>query len=143
MKYIQKISKDGKFVESQFLFKKKEDEEKYIGICRRLWGCTPCDVNWVMSTKLYQEQIMEPLKYGYKRTYKYNLDNERMNWLSDRTNRSNNQTRFLFELVDGNFEKLKRLEEQLKNCFCNPPADKESVEEVMKMKPKKEFFKLK
>jgi hypothetical protein len=75
---------------------------------------------------------------------KYTLDKERLNWLSDRTNRSNGQTQFLFQLVDGDFEKLKELEVQIKNCFlfyC--PGDKECVEEVMKMTPKSDYFKLK
>jgi D-hexose-6-phosphate mutarotase len=83
------------------------------------------------------------VKYGHSETYQYNLDKERLNWLTDRTNRSNNQTQFLFQLVDGDFEKLKALEVQVKNCFvfyC--PGDKEAVEEVMKMTPKSDYFKL-
>lgn len=77
------------------------------------------------------------LRYGYKETYQYELDNEKLNWLTDRTNRSNAQTLFLFQLVDGDFEKLKQLEMQIKNCFYfSCPADKEAVDEVMKMKPR-------
>ena len=66
----------------------------------------------------------------------YKLDKEQLDFLTKRTNRSVNQTQFLYQLVDGDFEKLKQLEMQLKNCFCFfCPADKESVEEVMNMKP--------
>lgn len=83
------------------------------------------------------------LKYGQTKTYKYELDKERLNWLTDRTNRSNGQTQFLFQLVDGDFEKLKRLEMKIKNCFyfaC--PDDKETVAEVMNMQSTREWFSL-
>ena len=83
------------------------------------------------------------LKYGHKETYQYELDNERLNWLTSKTNRSNGQTQFLFQLVDGDFEKLKQLEIQLKNCFFSAcPGDKEEVDKVMKMTPKWDGFKL-
>jgi len=74
---------------------------------------------------------------------KHSLDLERLNWLTDRTNRSNNQTQFLFDLVDGDFEKLKTLETQIKNCFlfyC--PGDKDEVDKVLKMEPKDDSFSL-
>ena len=83
------------------------------------------------------------LKYGQTKTYKHELDKERLNWLTDRTNRSNGQTQFLFQLVDGDFEKLKQLEMKIKNCFYSAcPADKETVDEVMNMQPKSEWFSL-
>lgn len=74
---------------------------------------------------------------------KHELDKERLDWLTDRTNRSNNQTQFLFNLLNGDYEKLLRLEEQVKNCFlfyC--PGDLESVEEVLNMTPKDNYFHL-
>ena len=81
------------------------------------------------------------LKYGYKKTYKYDLDEERLNWLTDRTNRSNIQTLYLFQLVDGDFEKLKQLEMQIRNCLCfYCPGDKREVEKVMNMQPKGILF---
>lgn len=65
------------------------------------------------------------------------LDDEQLNWLTNRTNRSNGQTQFLYDLVDGDFEKLKQLEMQLANCLVNYcPADMETVDMVMTMKPK-------
>ena len=77
------------------------------------------------------------LQYGKSNTYKYELDKERLDWLTDRTNRSKGQTQFLFQLVDCDFEKLKQLEMQLKNCFCfYCPDNKEAVEEVMRMQPR-------
>lgn len=83
------------------------------------------------------------LKYGHKKTYKHYLDKERLNWLTDRTNRSNAQTLFLFQLVDGDYEELKKLEMQLKNCFCHYcPADKEEVSKVMKLEQRSKLLEL-
>jgi hypothetical protein len=83
------------------------------------------------------------LKYGQTKTYKYELDKERLEWLTDRTNRSTGQTQFLYQLVDGNFEKLKQLEVQIKNCFYSAcPADKRTVDKVMSMQQKSDYFSL-
>jgi len=85
---------------------------------------------------------MEP-KYCQKSTYSYELDKERLDWLTDKTNRSRQQTQFLFQLVDGDFDKLQKLEVQIKNCHYNScPADRESVECVLNLVPKSNFFKL-
>ncbi len=78
------------------------------------------------------------LKYGNKETYKYDLDKEELELLSNETKRSNSQTLFLFQLVEGDLEKLKQLEAQLKACFvfyC--PDTKEEVKAVLKMDPKR------
>ena len=83
------------------------------------------------------------LKYGNTKTYKHELDKERLNWLTDKTNRSNSQTLFLFQLVDGDFEKLKEVEMQIKNCFyfaC--PSDKDELNKLMSMQPKSTYFSL-
>lgn len=83
------------------------------------------------------------LKYGDSKTYKHELDKERMSWLTTRTNRSTSQTQFLFQLVDGDFELLKKLEMNLVNCFCAyAPGDKESVQQVLNFVPKKQWFTL-
>lgn len=76
------------------------------------------------------------LKYGQTETYKYRLTKEQLDWITNQTNRSNGQTQFLFQLVDGDFEKLKQLELQIKNCFYSCPGDKEEVEKLMKIVPK-------
>ncbi len=66
----------------------------------------------------------------------YKLDKERLDWLTDKTNRSNGQTQFLYNLLEGDFEKLVQLEMQLRNCLCGYcPGDMEEVEKVLKMKP--------
>ena len=52
--------------------------------------------------------------------------------LSTVTNRSLNQTQFLFELCDNDLNKLVRLEQKVKNnllSYC--PDDKEEVEKVL------------
>ena len=65
------------------------------------------------------------------------LDKDRLKWLTDKTNRGLWQTQFLYELVDGDFEKLKQLEMQLSNCLVNwCPGDKEAVDYVMSLEPK-------
>jgi len=83
------------------------------------------------------------LKYRNTKTYKYELDKERLNWLTDKTNRSDAQTLFLFQLVDGDFEKLKEVEMQIKNCFyfaC--PSDKDELNKLMSMQQKSTYFSL-
>lgn len=76
------------------------------------------------------------LKYGQTETYKHELTKEQMDWIISRTNRSRGQTQFLFQLVDGDFENLKKLEMQISNCFYPCPGDKEEVDKLMKIKPK-------
>jgi hypothetical protein len=72
------------------------------------------------------------LKYGYKETYKYDLDRERMDQLTSSTNRSNTQTQFLFQLVDGNYEKLVELEKKMKALSCSYcPDTKEELDNIM------------
>ena len=83
------------------------------------------------------------LKYGNTKTYRYELNKERLNCLTDKTGRSNGQTQFLFQLVDGDFEKLKEVEVQIKNCFyfaC--PSDKDELNKLMSMRPKSTYFSL-
>jgi len=72
---------------------------------------------------------------------KYELDKERLDWFTSKVNRSKNQEQFLFNLVDGDFEKLKQLEMQLYNCFvfyC--PDNVEEVEKIMKLVPKNKYL---
>lgn len=53
--------------------------------------------------------------------------------LSDVTNRSLDQTKFLFKLVDNDLLKLIELEEKIKNNFQATPGDKEAVERILNM----------
>jgi len=60
--------------------------------------------------------------------------NTKLDKLSNVTNRSYNQTSFLFELLDKDFDKLVSLEQKIKNNFvmyC--PGDKEECEKVLAM----------
>jgi len=64
-------------------------------------------------------------------------------WLSDKTNRSFGQTMFLFRLLNKDFDKLKLLEMQIKNCFLHYcPSDMEEVEKVMAMTQRTDLLKL-
>lgn len=84
---------------------------------------------------------METLKYEYVNTYPYDLDKERLDWLVKRTNRSTGQTLFLFQLVDGDFEKLKEFETKIMNSFYfGCPGGKEDVERVMNSENKLNKF---
>lgn len=58
-----------------------------------------------------------------------------MEFLTNHTNRSKHQTQFLFELVDGNYSKLLKLETKIKKNFvfyC--PGDKVEVCRILNMK---------
>lgn len=33
----------------------KEEQGKYILICRTIWGCVPVEVDWAMETNNYKE----------------------------------------------------------------------------------------
>jgi hypothetical protein len=59
------------------------------------------------------------------------------------TNRSKGQTNFLFDLCDGNFQKLIKLEEKIKNNFLSYcPEDKEEVEKILAMEDESRWFNL-
>jgi len=71
----------------------------------------------------------------------YELDKDRLDWLTDKTNRSDKQTQFLYRLVDGDFDKLKSLELKIKNCFyfaC--PSTKKEANKVLDMQYNNEWF---
>lgn len=83
------------------------------------------------------------LQYGKSSTYKHQLDEETLNELTNKTMRSKGQTQFLFNLVDGDYNKLVELEEQLKNTFSNfCPDTKEEVNEVMTKEVKNKWFRV-
>jgi hypothetical protein len=72
------------------------------------------------------------LEYGQSNTYLHELDKERLEWITHQTRRGNNQTQFLYQLVDGDFEKLKQLELKLQNNFIHYcPSTREQVEEIL------------
>lgn len=74
---------------------------------------------------------------------KFELDKERLDWLTSFTNRSKPQTQMLFNLVDGDFDKLKELEAKLKNTFhfaC--PGNLDEVNQVLSLENKSNYFQL-
>jgi hypothetical protein len=59
---------------------------------------------------------------------------ELLDLLTTLTNRSKQQTLFLFDLLDGDFDKLVLLEEKIKKNFLSYcPGDKEECEKVLSM----------
>lgn len=71
---------------------------------------------------------------------KYELDEVRLQWLSEETNRSLGQTNFLYNLVAGDWEALLALERQIKRCFVSYcPGDEVEVIKVMAMTPQREW----
>lgn len=68
---------------------------------------------------------------------------EQLEWLSNKTNRSMQQTQFLFQLVGRDFSKLKALEVQIKNCFVSAcPSTLDEVNSIMQLTPKSNYFNL-
>lgn len=83
------------------------------------------------------------MRYGQTSTYLHKLNEDLSYWLCNQTNRSKTQTLYLYQLVDGNFEKLVALEEQIKNTHYHAcPDNKQDVDFIMKMKPKTKWFKI-
>lgn len=74
---------------------------------------------------------------GFKKKEKDILDR-----LSEVSNRSIEQTKFLFELVDRDLLKLIELEEKLKNNFQPTPGDKETAKKVLDMGYGKYWWKI-
>ena len=57
---------------------------------------------------------------------------DRCDDFTNKTNRSLGQTKFLLQLVNNDWEKLKQLEMQIKNCFYSAcPADKDEADGLM------------
>lgn len=57
-----------------------------------------------------------------------------MDWVTGKTNRHFSQTQTLFELVDGDFDRLLQLESRIKRHFLSySPGDKEEVERILSL----------
>lgn len=66
---------------------------------------------------------------------KYELDEARLKFITHEFNRSKNQTNFLYNLVEGDFDKLLELEHKIKRNFLHYcPGDVNSVNDILKMK---------
>ena len=84
------------------------------------------------------------LEYGRCETYKYELTVEQLDYVCKQFNRSKTQSQFLFQLVDGDFDKLLSLELKIKNCFISYcPGDVDAVDVIMNMETESNWFKLK
>jgi len=66
---------------------------------------------------------------------KYTLDDARLKFLVETFNRSKSQTQELYNLVDGDFDKLIELEHKIKrNYVMYCPGSVVSVNRILKMK---------
>jgi hypothetical protein len=80
------------------------------------------------------------LKYGRTETYKFNIDQNLLNKLAISVNRHPSQVLFLIQLVDGNIQKYKFLELQIKRFFINySPGDKKEVYRILNLRKDKKF----
>jgi hypothetical protein len=71
------------------------------------------------------------------------MDKDLLDKFTDATNRSKGQTNFLFDLCDGNFQKLVLLEEKIRNNFLSYcPSDKEEIEKILTMNDESGWFNL-
>lgn len=71
------------------------------------------------------------------------MNEDLLNSFIKATNRSKGQTNFLFNLCDGDFQKLVILEEKIRNNFISYcPADKEEVEKILNMEDESNWFNL-
>jgi hypothetical protein len=71
------------------------------------------------------------------------MDNDLLDRFTDVTNRSKGQTNFLYDLCDGDFQKLVSLEEKIRNNFLSYcPDDKEEVEKILAMDNESNWFNL-
>ncbi len=69
-----------------------------------------------------------------KEGLKHNIDKDKLELLIKKTNRAESQTQFLFNLLDGDFDKLIEVEEKIKNNFlfyC--PSTQEEINKILKM----------
>lgn len=73
-------------------------------------------------------------KYSDNNTYKYKLKKEYLDALSIVINRSNSQTLFMYQLVDGDMTKFLELIYKIKKHFiCYCPGDVEEVNKILNL----------
>jgi hypothetical protein len=72
------------------------------------------------------------IRMDYKvKKLKYEMTKEQLEYVVKKYNRAKHQVKMLFHLVNGDYEKLIRLEEKLTKLFyC--PADKRTVNKILK-----------
>lgn len=73
-------------------------------------------------------------KYGDTNTYKYKLKKEYLEALSTVINRSNGQTLFMYQLVDGDITRFFELVYKMKKHFINYcPGDVDEVNKILNL----------
>jgi hypothetical protein len=75
--------------------------------------------------------VITKLTYGDKNSYKYQITEEQIKIIQKINNRKDHQINWLYQLVDGNFDNLIKLENIIKTLnFC--PGDKKTVKRLLK-----------
>ncbi|MCK9415838.1 hypothetical protein M0Q97_04190 [Candidatus Dojkabacteria bacterium] len=73
-------------------------------------------------------------KYGDTNTYKYKLKKEYLDALSTVINRSNSQTLFMYQLVDGDMTMFLELAYKMKKHFISYcPGDVDEVNKILNL----------
>ena len=71
------------------------------------------------------------------------IEQDQLEWLTQLTNRSFEQTQFLFDLCEGDFLHLCKLEEKIKNLhFTQCPNTKADIQNILSTKNTKNWFNL-
>lgn len=103
---------------------------------------TITDCEGVAHNVVMQMTKVEESSDNTSKKMEYNM--KILNEFTNITNRSINQTKFLLELLDGDFMKLIELEEKIKNNFISYcPGDKESVQRILDMDYGKYWWRIK
>jgi hypothetical protein len=80
------------------------------------------------------------LKYGRTETYKYEINTVLLKSISDKVNIHQSQVLYLYQLVDGDIDKLKLLILQMKRNFINYcPGDKNEVYNILNLNNNNKF----
>lgn len=91
--------------------------------------------------KEFKTFVMDNYKIKYGSTLKYSLDAETITYLVYHTNNSHYQLNWMYNLVNGNIDKLKLLIYKIKNNFIYyVPSDVKEVNHILSLNSK-EWFK--
>lgn len=111
---------------------------------KKLYNSLAGDVNSEEFVDNFLKSSVKSIVYGRTNTYPFEpMDKKILEYVSTKVNRSVGQCEFLFQMVNGDYSKYRKLEENLKNCFLDYcPSTYEEVEKVLNMVSKSNYFSL-